>query len=227
MKKKNNKTNNSSSGPSPRNRSEWFFPGKSWRARGVRLAPGSHSMKYFEKYLKMAGPSKSLTWVLKKLVNGRSIDGRNFTLEKMARSLFGEDICWAFHSSSLLCDIFKTLLLLCITCCTNINRRAFIRIFSSDPEIFESPCCHIENILLQCWAQHHIDGGGINQAGWMVDKTKKLNNAAPMLWFGCLLVIDTHYGGGTTKTSSLLNRSKKVIILGLLTILFLLNRIRS
>ena len=27
----------------------------------------------------------------------RSIDGRNFTLEKMARSLFGEDICWATH----------------------------------------------------------------------------------------------------------------------------------
>ena len=190
MKKKNNKTNNSSSGPSPRNRSEWFFPGKSWRARGVRLAPGSHSMKYFENFLKMAGPSKSLTWVLiglKILVNGRSIDGRNFTLEKMARSLFGEDICWAFHSSSLLCDIFKTLLLLCITCCTNINRRAFIRIFSSDPEIFESPCCHIENILLQCWAQHHIGGGRQNQAGWMVNKAKKLDDIAPM-WFGCLVV---------------------------------------
>ena len=170
MKKKNNKTNNSSSGPSPRNRSEWFFPGKSWRARGVRLAPGSHSMKYFENFLKMAGPSKSLTWVLiglKILVNGRSIDGRNFTLEKMARSLFGEDICWAFHSSSLLCDIFKTLLLLCITCCTNINRRAFIRIFSSDPEIFESPCCTLKtscfnverNITL-------VEGDKTKRAGW-------------------------------------------------------------
>ena len=124
---------------------------------------------------------------VKILLNGRSIDGRNFTLEKMARSLFGEDICWAFHSSSLLCDIFKTLLLLCITCCTNINRRAFIRIFSSDPEIFESPCCHIENILLQCWAQHHIGGGRQNQAGWMVNKAKKLDDIAPM-WFGCLVV---------------------------------------
>ena len=33
--------------------------------------------------------------ILANFANARSIDGRNFTLEKMARSLFGEDICWA------------------------------------------------------------------------------------------------------------------------------------
>ena len=85
---------------------------------------------------------------VKILLNGRSIDGRNFTLEKMARSLFGEDICWAFYSSYLLSDIFKTFLLLCITCCTNINQRAFLRFFSSDSKIFESPCCTLKTSML-------------------------------------------------------------------------------
>ena len=174
-KKQTNTNSSSSSGPSPRNRSEWFFPGKSWRARGVHLAPGSHSMKYFENFLKMAGPSKSLTWVLKGLkilVNGRSIDGRNFTLEKMARSLFGEDICWAFHSSSLLSDISKTFLLLCITCCTNINRRAFLRFFSSDSKIFESPCCTLKTSTLSATSHWRratkpsgLDGGQNRKVG--------------------------------------------------------------
>ena len=123
----------------------------------------------------MAGPSKSFAWVLKGLkivVNGRSIDGRNFTLEKMARSLFGEDICWAFHSSSLLSDISKTFLLLCITCCTNINQRAFLRFFSSDSKIFESPCCTLKTSTLSATSHWRratkpsgLDGGQNRKVG--------------------------------------------------------------
>ena len=56
-----------------------FVSGKSWKAKGAPPAPGFLLQK--------------IHILAQIFFNARSIDGRNFTLEKMARSLFGEDIC--------------------------------------------------------------------------------------------------------------------------------------